>query len=221
MIKKVLIAEDHESANISVQKTLDELGISEVDHVYYCDDALLRIREAMNAGDSYDLLITDLSFEEDQRTQTISDGVELIAAARSVQPDLRVLVFSAESRPMTITALFRDHEIDGFVRKARHDANELRRAFEKIANNMQHYPRQYKEIVEKQDSHQFTIFDITIISLLAQGVPQKNIPDQLRSREIKPSGLSSVEKRLNHIRTVFGFNKNEQLVAYCKDMGII
>jgi|SRR5690606_25819168 len=221
MIRKVLIAEDHESANISVQKTLDELGISEVDHVYYCDDALLRIREAMNAGDSYDLLITDLSFEEDQRTQTISDGVELIAAARSVQPDLRVLVFSAESRPMTITALFRDHEIDGFVRKARHDANELRRAFEKIANNMQHYPRQYKEIVEKQDSHQFTIFDITIISLLAQGVPQKNIPDQLRSREIKPSGLSSVEKRLNHIRTVFGFNKNEQLVAYCKDMGII
>ncbi len=221
MIRKVLIAEDHESANISVQKTLDELGISEVDHVYYCDDALLRIREAMNAGDSYDLLITDLSFEEDQRTQTISDGVELIAAARSVQPDLRVLVFSAESRPMTITALFRDHEIDGFVRKARHDANELRRAFEKIANNMQHYPRQYKEIVEKQDSHQFTIFDITIISLLAQGVPQKNIPDHLRSKEIKPSGLSSVEKRLNHIRTVFGFNKNEQLVAYCKDMGII
>ena len=84
MIRKVLIAEDHESANISVQKTLDELGISEVDHVYYCDDALLRIREAMNAGDSYDLLITDLSFEEDQRTHTISDGVELIAAERSV-----------------------------------------------------------------------------------------------------------------------------------------
>ena len=63
MIKKVLIAEDHESANISVQKTLDEMGILDPDYVYYCDDALVRVQKAMEAGEPYDLLITDLYFD--------------------------------------------------------------------------------------------------------------------------------------------------------------
>ena len=95
MIKKVLIAEDQESANISVQKTLEQLGIIEIDYVFYCDDALLRITRAARAGNSYDLLITDLSFEEDDQKQNIPTGTELILAARAVQPDLKVLVFSA------------------------------------------------------------------------------------------------------------------------------
>ena len=43
-IEKVLIAEDHESANLSVQKTLEELSIADLHYVYYCDDALLKIQ---------------------------------------------------------------------------------------------------------------------------------------------------------------------------------
>ena len=39
--------------------------------------------------------------------------------------------------------------------------------------------------------------------------------------KIRPSGLSSIEKRLNNMKNVLEFSKNEQLVAYCKDMGII
>jgi two-component system capsular synthesis response regulator RcsB len=48
MINKVLIAEDHESANFSVQKTLEDLGVSDPDHVFYCDDALLKIQKGVH-----------------------------------------------------------------------------------------------------------------------------------------------------------------------------
>jgi two-component system capsular synthesis response regulator RcsB len=50
---------------------------------------------------------------------------------------------------------------------------------------------------------------------------QKDIPDYLQQKEIKPSGLSSIEKRLNLMKESLGFTKNEQLVAYCKDFGLI
>jgi two-component system, NarL family, captular synthesis response regulator RcsB len=106
MIKKVLIAEDHESANISVQKTLEALDIRFVDYVYYCDDALADITKAAKGGHSYDLLITDLSFDADHRPQQLLGGAELIAAARQVQPDLKVLVFSGESKASIIEQLF-------------------------------------------------------------------------------------------------------------------
>lgn len=220
MIRKVLIAEDHESANISVRKTLEELG-AETDHVYYCDDALAKIINEKKAGRSYDLLICDLYFDEDDLPQKISGGGELITAVREVQPELKVLVFSAENKPAVIDSLFRNQNIDGYVRKARNDARELRTAFEKLSQNQQHYPKHLSDLIKHQHTYNFTDFDITVISLLAQGMPQKNIPDYLRQHKIKPSGLSSVEKKLNQIKAVFEFTKNEQLVAFCKDMGII
>jgi two-component system, NarL family, captular synthesis response regulator RcsB len=221
MIRKVLIAEDQESANISVQKTLEELGVKAVDYVYYCDDALLRIENEKWAGRSYDLLICDLYFEEDYRAQKISEGSALISASRQIQPELKILVFSAESRPAVIDSLFHNLGIDGYVRKARNDVKELRTAFEKILKNQQHYPKHIADLAKHQNSYDFTDFDVTIISLLADGVPQKDIPDYLQQHKITPSSLSAVEKHLSKIKGVLEFSKNEQLVAFCKDMGII
>jgi hypothetical protein len=46
MFSKILIAEDHESSNFSVQRVLEELRIPNVDYVYYCDDALAYIKSS-------------------------------------------------------------------------------------------------------------------------------------------------------------------------------
>ncbi|MFT3822855.1 MAG: response regulator [Chitinophagaceae bacterium] len=221
MIKKVLIAEDHESANISVQKTLEELGIDTPDHAYYCDEALSKIRNAVAAGRSYDLLITDLSFDDDGQKQQISDGTELIKAAREAQPELKILVFSAAGEATKIEMLFDKLNIDGYVRKARNDAKELKLAIQQLSAHQPYFPRNLTQLIRKKNAHDFTEFDITIISLLSQGIRQKDIPTHLKQRNIKPSGLSSIEKRLNLMREEFNFFNNEQLVAYCKDMGII
>jgi DNA-binding NarL/FixJ family response regulator len=221
MIQKVLIAEDHESANISLQKTLLELNILDVDMVYYCDDALTKIEKNCDAQKPYDLLVTDLHFEDDHRIQQIAGGLALIAAVKKVQPALKILVFSAESKPAVINMLFKTHEIDGYVRKARHDAEELKMAITKISQNQRHIPRQLAHTIRQQHSFHFTEYDITLLSLLANGIAQKNIPAFLLENNIRPSGLSSVEKRLNHIRETLQIYKNEQLVVFCKEMGII
>nr|WP_295867557.1 response regulator [uncultured Chitinophaga sp.] len=221
MITKVLIAEDHESANLSVQKTLEELAITDIEYAYYCDDALSKIVQAVKAGGSFDLLITDLSFEPDGRKQVLPGGVELIAAARTAQPDLKILVFSAENRPAAIDQLCNNEDIDGFVRKARNDARELKEAIREIARHRRYFPRHVKQLVEKKNTYSFSEVDITIITLLAQGVLQKDIPTHLQRSGITPSGLSSIEKKLSQMKSVLGFSKNEQLVAYCKDIGVI
>jgi len=221
MIKKVLIAEDHESANISVQKTLGEMGINDPDYVYYCDDALLKIRNAKERGESYDLLITDLYFDSDHQPQKIGGGAELIHAARGVQPELRVLVFSAEGNVGTIEKLYTLGNIDGYVRKGRNDARELKVAIGRITVNERHFPQFYIQATRQENVHDFTAYDVKIISLMAGGMRQKDIPAYLEQHQIKPVGQSSMEKRLNLIREALNFSNNEQLVAYCKVMGIV
>lgn len=221
MIKKVLIAEDHAMANISLQKTLEELGITDVHHVYYCDDALARIQVCKDLNESYDLLITDLSFDNDGHSQKITDGKALIKAARKIQPDLRILVFSISREAATIEMLDKVLGIDGYVPKSRTDAKDLKEAIDKIANNQRYFPRLVMDLMKQKNAHDFTKYDITITTLLARGARQKDIPAYLEKNNIKPSGLSSVEKRLQLMKESFGFSNNEQLIAYCKDMGII
>ncbi|RQO67722.1 response regulator [Pedobacter sp. KBW06] len=221
MFKRVLIAEDHESASISVRKTLEDLGIPPAEYTFYCDDALMHIKKNVHADQPYDLLITDLSFEEDHRPQKLSSGMELISAVKLIQPSLKILVFSAENKAAVVDTLFKELGINGYVRKARHDAKDLKLALEAIYKHKIYLSEDLKQTVKQKNAYEFTDFDITIISLLSRGMLQKEIPVYLQENNIRPSGLSSIEKRLNLMKEVLGFSKNEQLVAYCKDFGII
>jgi hypothetical protein len=75
--------------------------------------------------------------------------------------------------------------------------------------------------IQNSNAYEFKEFDIILISLLSKGMLQKDIPNHLQVNKIKPSGLSSVEKRLYYIKEVLSFNNNEQLIAFCKDIGVI
>lgn len=221
MFKKILISEDHESMNLSVQKTLEELNITNFDYVYYCDDALAKAQKSIREKQPYDLLITDLYYEEDHLPQKLKDGRELISAIRQEQPDLKIIVFSAEHKSGIIDSLFNDYGINGYVRKARNDSKDLKKAINAVYNNENYLSLDLKQDIKQLNNYEFTNYDITLVSLLAQGVLQKNIPVFLQNNNIKPSSLSSVEKKINMLKEEFGVSNNEQLVAFCKDLGII
>lgn len=221
MIDKVIIAEDQESANLSVQKTMEELGIQQIDYSFYCDDALSKIQLAKRKGQPYDLLITDLYFEDDGTYQKIAGGLDLIRSVREVQPHILILIFSAEQRPATIDMLFKDYQVDAYVRKARNDAKELKLAFDALAKQQQYYPRALTQLVKQANAYEFTELDINIIKLLSRGYQQNEIAEYLRQHNIKPSSLSMIEKRLKQIKDELSFSKNEQLVLFCKEAGIL
>ncbi|MDN2762987.1 hypothetical protein PAJ07_09395, partial [Campylobacter jejuni] len=67
--------------------------------------AVAQIKKSLSSQ-PYELLITDLSFEEDERKQLIQNGRELIKACREISLDLKVVVFSAEHRLGVIDLLF-------------------------------------------------------------------------------------------------------------------
>lgn len=221
MFKKILIAEDHESISISVQKTLEDLHIPNVDYVYYCDDALAKVQKSLREQQPYDLLITDLYYEEDHHTQQIKDGRELIEKIREIQPSLKVIVFSAEHKSGIIDSLFKDYHINGYVRKARNDSKELKKSIASVYINENYLSLDLKQDVKKLNSYEFSAYDIALVSLLSKGILQKHIPEHFKEKNIKPNSLSSVEKKLNSLKEDLEVTSNEQLVAFCKDIGII
>jgi DNA-binding NarL/FixJ family response regulator len=221
MFERVLIAEDHQSVNRWILQTLEQQGAGYIRQAHYCDDALKLLEIARNEGFPFDLLITDLSFREDRPEQKLAGGTDLIVAARKLQPDLKVLVFSAEQQPTVVSHLVEHFEINGYVWKGPRDEEDLPAAIQQIARGKTFVSRELQQAVRSKNAHDFSDYDITIISELVKGTLQKNIPYVLEQQGHKAASLRSVEKRLGEIRDALGFTKNEQLIAYCKDHWII
>jgi two-component system, NarL family, captular synthesis response regulator RcsB len=221
MFSNVLIVEDHRSVKHAIEQTLKELGINDPQFAYYCDDALTRLKNAIKENSPFELLITDLSFDGDGRKQTIAEGKDLIRVAKQLQPDLKVLVFSGEPNPAVAGQLFQQYHIDGYVRKGRQDTLELKEAIESLYKDKKYISPEFQQAIRAKNAHDFSTYDIIIISQLAKGTLQKNLPAYLQQQNITPSSLSSIEKRLNQIKEAFRFTNNEQLIAHCKDRKLI
>ncbi|MGB3143433.1 MAG: DNA-binding response regulator, partial [Maribacter sp.] len=66
MFNKILLSEDFQGENYGIAETLKEkLAIEELQSELYCDKAFTRLKVAFKNNDAYELLITDLFFEED------------------------------------------------------------------------------------------------------------------------------------------------------------
>jgi DNA-binding NarL/FixJ family response regulator len=203
MFRKTLIVEDQEVANLGIMSTLEELLIPRFDFVTYCDEALQRLKAAAAENAPYDLLIADLSFKKDHIAQKLKNGQELIYEARKIQPDLKVVVFSVESRSKIIDDLYKTYHINGFVSKARNDGKELKNTIRKvfkgetvmsqdILNAIRKIPRDLDE------------YDLKLLELLSKGCKQNEI-----------------QTYLNELREIFCAKNNIEMIVICKDIGLI
>lgn len=221
MFNNVLIAENYVNSQVSAQDIVSELSISKVDHVCYCDDAFSKVQKALSKGDTYDLLITDLNFEDNHYLQQFRSGEDLIEVVKEVQPDIKVIVFSTDIKSSVIGRLFKERRIDAYVRKSKYETGDLKRAITALSKNEKYLAIDLKKSVRRVNSYEFSDYDIVLISLLAQGMLVKHIPFYLKNNNIKPCGLSSVEKRINQLRGILKVISNEQLVDFCKKSRLI
>lgn len=220
MFKKVLIAEDHEVRNLGIVNTLTELQIQNFDFVNYCDDALQKIKTAATNNTSYDLLITDLSFDKDHIEQKINSGQKLIEEVKKIQPNLKIIAFSIEKKPKIIDDLFKIQNINGFVSKGRNDGKDLRNTIKKVFSGEIVIPQEILNSI-RNTSFEFTEYDMILIELLAKGWKQSEIEKHFKEKKITPDSKSAIEKRLNDLRFELGAKNNIELIVICKDIGII
>lgn len=222
MFKKVLVAEDLDSISIGIIQVLEDLNIPVIDHVKYCDDALLKIKKGVTENNPYDLIISDLSFKSDQRKIKLSSGEELIAAVNKIQPSIKKIIFSTEHKAYRIKSLFNDLKINAYVTKGRNSIDELKTAIERTFGNEE-------RIVSSDLSRSFSdkallkieSYDIAILNLLAKGYILENISKEFKVIGLTPNGTSSIEKKINKLKIYFKANNNVHLIAIAKDFGLI
>lgn len=221
MYQKVLIAEDIDSINIAVTQTLSQLGISHIDHVKYCDDALLKIKKSILDKVPYDLFISDLSFEPDHRVVKIKTGEAAIVEIRKLQPDLKIIVYSIEDKSFRIKSLFENQKINAFVHKGRNSIEQLKTAISHTDDSDSIYVSPNLQYIFKDaTAKEIDDFDVQLIKLLASGVSQDEMEAKFKELGISPSSKSSIEKRISKLKDYFKATNTVHLIAMAKDLGI-
>ena len=221
MFKKVLLAEDIDTISSAVDQILNQLGITDIEHVKYCDDALLKIKKAVADDSPFDLLISDLSFEPDHRQVQLKNGEELIRQIKITQPNIKVIVYSVEDKPHRIKSLFEKQNINAFIHKGRKSIDQLKTAIQQIQNPEAFYISPELEYLLKDTSiRQIDDFDIQLIKQLAVGISQDEMEIRFKELGITPNSKSTIEKRIGKLKDHFRANNTVHLIAIAKDLGI-
>ena len=221
MYNKVLVADDLGSINLGVKTVAGSLGLKNLDLVNYCDDAYLKIKKGILDGDPFDLLITDLSFKKDHRTQKYSSGEELIKILRKENIDLKIIVYSIEDRIQKVRTLINDYKINGYVCKGRKGLEDLSKALKTTFENKLFVSDQVYPAISKKTILDIDDFDIYLLQNLSEGKSPGDISSNLKLKKISPNSKSTIEKRLNRLKTQFDANNIIHLVAITKDMGLL
>lgn len=223
MFKKVLIAEDLDAISQTIIQTLKSLSITDIHSVKYCDDAYIKIKKAQIQNEPFDLLISDLSFKQDHRENKITNGEELITAVKKNQPDIKTIVFSIENKSFKIKSLFNNLAINAYVLKGRNSIKELKKTIENVYNSDAKIfsPQLTANTTIEKSIIEIDPYDISLLKLLSKGLIIHEITLEFKNSEIHPNSNSSIEKRLNKLKTYFKANNNAHLIAIAKDTGLI
>jgi DNA-binding NarL/FixJ family response regulator len=222
MYNKVLIAEDIDTINLAIQLTLFQLMITNMHHVKYCDDALLKVKKSILDDDPFDLLITDLSFEPDGRAVKLTAGEQAIIEIRKIQPNIKVIVYSVEDKKHRIKELYRNYGINAYVHKNRNSIEQLKIAITATFQSETAYiSPELQPLLGDKTNRQLDQIDIQILEHLALGTTYDQIAIKFKIENIVPSSKSAVEKKVNKLKDFFKANNTAHLIAITKDLGII
>lgn len=222
MFSKVIIAEDLDSINLAVHEALIQLKITNLHSTKYCDDALLKVKKAIQDNAPFELLVTDLSFKEDYRKDQLKSGEDLIEAIRALQPNIKIVVFSIEDKSYRIKALFENQHIDAFVIKGRNSIPELKKAIETVYNTNEKYiSPDMAFVLQDKIVNEIDDYDLELIKHLSVGVSQEEMESTFKELGITPNSKSTIEKRLNKLKIYFKAKNTVHLIAITKDLGLI
>lgn len=221
MFRRVLVAEDMDSINVAVSGLLEDLGIQKVEHAQYCDEAWLLAKKAILEGEPFDLLICDLSFKNDHRTEKINSGKELIALLKKEDPNLKVLVNTIEDHPQTVRNLWDSGNINGYVCKDRHGMRDLQDAILTVRNGNKYNSGRIENLLKNDHMLFLGDWEMELLKAIATGYTQEEIQEGFKIRNISPSSKSSIEKRLKELREEFGANTTPHLIGILKDLKLI
>ena len=217
---KILMVDDHPSMieGYKIILSYNNLGLDiETTAAYNCESAYKIITNQSNKI-YFDLVFLDFSLPPYEEMH-IKSGQDLAKLIKIHLPNTKIVMLTSHTEAILLYDIIRNVEPNGLLVKSDFSAEELLLAFDKIMNGEIYHSITVNHNL-KEMFFQKKILDQPnrqIISLLAQGIKTKNLPNYLNI------SISAIEKRKVNIRCYFNLQKgsDEDIIREAKKLGLV
>lgn len=168
---QILLIDDHKILLEGTQRLLSGMELYDVAAIASSGKEAISLLKSQD----FDILVTDYELPD-------FSGLEIIKIARSVNPDIKVIVLSMHDDPSVVKELLREN-IDSFVLK--NDAHSsLLQALDKVTSGKKYFSDDISEILVRQINSPSEKTDLSpremeIIKLIARDFSTKQIAEVL------------------------------------------
>lgn len=215
---KILIADDHQLIINGIISSLKEIGDFEIFSTTNCDDAFSKLKQ-----ENFDILFTDLSFDDDTISTEIDGGENLIKAIQKEEIPIKIAVITGHSETNRIYNVIQNLKPSAYLLKTKCNAIELNFAIQKMMANEFYYTHEVHQKMIRRACIDIQMDEVAIQIL-------KELPNQSKISNLegiikKEDGsilkLRSIESKLANLRIDLNAINNTDLILKAKELGII
>ena len=219
---RILIADDHQLVIQGIVCSLKEVGDFDVVTTNNCDDAFQLIKSNQNTN-PFQLLFTDLSFDNTTEDTNLDGGEELIKAIRNNEFDIKIAVITGHTETNRVYNVISNLNPNAYLLKSKCDATEIGFAVQKMLANDYYYTHEIHQKIMKRNIIQIQMDDVAIQILkeLPNHPKLANLEGVIKKGDGSFLKLRSIETKLGSLRADLNANNNTDLVLKAKELGII
>lgn len=219
---RILIADDHQLVLEGFLNSLKEVGDFDVVTTTNCDAAFDLIKTHINSN-PFQLLFTDLSFDNITEESDLDGGEELIKAIRNNEFDIKIGVITAHTETNRIYNVISNLNPNSYLLKSKSSATEIGFAVQKMLANEYYYTHEIHQKILRRNVVQIQMDDVAIQILkeLPNHSKISNLEGVIKKNNGTAIKLRSIETKLANLRTDLNANNNTDLILKVKELGII
>jgi two-component system capsular synthesis response regulator RcsB len=219
---RILIADDHQLVLEGFLNSLKEVGDFDVVTTTNCDAAFDLIKTHINSN-PFQLLFTDLSFDNITEESDLGGGEELIKAIRNNEFDIKIGVITAHTETNRIYNVISNLNPNSYLLKSKSSATEIGFAVQKMLANEYYYTHEIHQKLLRRNVVQIQMDDVAIQILkeLPNHSKISNLEGVIKKNNGTAIKLRYIETKLANLRTDLNANNNTDLILKVKELGII
>lgn len=219
---RILIVDDHQLVIQGILCSLKEVGDFHVVTANTCDKAFQLIKMHQNTN-PFQLLFTDLSFDNTTEDSLLDGGEELIKAIRNNNFDIKIAVITGHTETNRVYNVIRNLNPNAYLLKSKCDATEIGFAVQKMLVDDYYYTHEIHQKIMRRNIIQIQMDDVAIQILkeLPNHPKISNLEGIINKGDGSFLKLRSIETKLGNLRADLNANNNTDLVLKAKELGII
>ena len=219
---KILIVDDHQLIIQGLLCSLEEVGDFEVVTTSDCDHALQLIKASEKSA-PFQVLFTDLSFDNTTKETILNSGEALIKAIRVNEIQIKVAVITGHTETSRVYSVISNLKPNAYLLKSNCEAAEIGFAIQKMLKNEYYYSHIIHQKIIRRKITQIKIDDVALQIL--KELPNHPKISNLEGLIVKNNGnkikLRSIETKLANLRIDLNAINNTDLILKAKELGLI